>query len=48
MGSVAGRKREESGDDAGLFAVGQIRNDEAIAGERLKVEDVGTGFHGSE
>jgi hypothetical protein len=26
------------GEDGGLFATGQIRNDEAIAGERLKAE----------
>jgi hypothetical protein len=35
----------EIGEDRGLLAVGQIRNDEAIAGKRLKVEDVGAGLY---
>ena len=42
--SIAGRDRQEMGEDGGLFAVGQICNDEAIAGERLQVEDVGAGL----
>jgi hypothetical protein len=33
------------GEDGGLFAVGQICNDEAIAGERPKVEDVGADLY---
>ena len=41
MGPVTGRDRQEMGEDGGLFAVGQIRNDEVIAGERLQFEDVG-------
>ena len=42
---IAGRDRQEMGEDGGLFAVGEVRNDEAIAGERLKVEDVGAGLY---
>jgi hypothetical protein len=41
---IAGRDRQEMGEDSGLFAVGQIRNDRPIAGKRLKIEDVGTGL----
>ena len=33
------------GEDGSLFAVGEVRNNEAIAGKRLKVEDVDTGLH---
>ena len=33
------------GEDGGLFAVGEVRNNEAIAGKRLKIEDVGTGLY---
>jgi hypothetical protein len=36
--SIAGRDWQKMGAEGGLFAVGQIRNDEAIAGERLKAE----------
>jgi hypothetical protein len=43
--SIAGCDRQEMGEDCGLFAVGQIGNDEAIASERLKVEDVGAGLY---
>ena len=43
--SIAGRDRQEMGEDGGLFAVGEVRNDESIAGKRLKIEDVGTGLY---
>jgi hypothetical protein len=36
--TIAGRDRQEIGEDGGLFAVERIRNDEVIAGERLKAE----------
>ena len=39
--SIAGCDRQEMGEDGGLFAVGEVCNDEAIAGERLEVEDIG-------
>jgi hypothetical protein len=45
MRSVAGRDWQERSEDGGLFAVGEVRNDEPIAGERLKVEDVGAGLY---
>jgi hypothetical protein len=33
---IAGRDRQEMGEDGGLFAVGEVRNDESIAGKRLR------------
>jgi hypothetical protein len=45
LGSVAGSNRQKMGKDGGLLAVGQVRCDEAIAGDRLKVEDVGAGLY---
>ena len=45
MGSATGRDRQEMGEDGGLFAVGEVRNDESIAGKRLKIEDVGAGLY---
>jgi hypothetical protein len=33
------------GEDGGLFAVGEVRNDESTAGKRLKIEDVGAGLY---
>jgi hypothetical protein len=45
MRSVAGRNRQEMGEDGLLLAVGQIGNDEAIGGERLKVEDIDAGLY---
>ena len=41
---IAGCDRQEMGEDSGLLAVGEVRNDEAIAGERLTVEDVAPVF----
>ena len=43
--SIAGRDRQEMGEDGRLFAVGEVCNNEAIAGKRLKVEDVDTRLH---
>jgi hypothetical protein len=43
--SASGRNRQEMGEDGGLLAVGQIGNDEAIAGERPEVEDIGAGLY---
>ena len=43
--SIAGRDRQEMGEDGGLFAVGEVGNDEAIIGERFEVEDVGAGLY---
>jgi hypothetical protein len=43
--SIAGRDRQEMGEDGSLFTVGEVRNNEAITGKRLKVEDVGTGLY---
>jgi hypothetical protein len=42
---IAGCDWQEMGEDGGLFAVGEVRNDESIAGKRLKIEDVGTGLY---
>ena len=43
--SIAGRDRQEMGEDGRLFAVGKVRNNEAITGKRLKVQDVGAGLY---
>src|ERR1700722_233897 len=43
--SIAGCDRQEMGEDSSLFAVGEVRINEAIAHKRLKVEDIDTGLH---
>ena len=43
--SIAGRDRQEMGEDGGLFAVGEVGNDEAIIGERFEFENVYAGLY---
>jgi hypothetical protein len=45
MGSVTSRDWQEMGEDRSLFAIGEVRYDEAVAGERLQVEDVGASLY---
>jgi hypothetical protein len=45
MSSISRRDWQEMGVDNGLLTVGQIRSDEAIAGERFEVENVVAGLH---
>ena len=42
---IAGRDRQEMGEEGGLFTVREVRNDEAIAGQRLKIEGIGAGLY---